>query len=746
MDFVFDADSYEDSGELPTPSAPLKLTNFQLQNDLTKQLSKLNILKSLNDRFSTDEPTESVEESQAFKYARNSLNLVTDDTPTTLHDVQTRNSDTSILSNRLSRVLNQNNYESSLRQSLNVLQTRADEYQDLTGTGTAGLLARRKLRGGVEEEILKEHYMALRRFQPIAQKLEYLQGDLEEVNTTHEAIESRLKSVIDKSSTVREKVGAKMDQRDVIRSQRALLASFKNNFTLNQYEEHYLQNEPVSEEFFKILDKVEQINDKCSILLSMENDSLGIFVMKQMSRTTDLATDRMTSYLKKNMNQPGRDAQSVALLQKSLIYIRKHSMEKFNSIVGDLIETRSRAIGEEFNSQLKGYSGHNRKISYMSSFDSKRFVSDLLAYVHSVIVNELELAESLFTFDQQDFSDELGLVIESVGNRVVGSLGRPLRAAVETSLRQEQKPASVINLCDLLELYTMMYGKLIDPEKSELVLTLQQLKTESKDRILALIQMRLKELRVESEAEEIDPDFLGIPDWLVEFYSNYMDAVDHKNELGLTDDEKDRLYAMLVDEPIRLLEASAKKLPLPKRSKMIFEINALDYIHSKIEVMPELSEKAKDVQEKLDELVTSLSKDQFNTLLKNSGLYDIYNLINMIFPLEDDFFDVSVYEPITENKLFNEQTFMEANDRLREFLATYITSDEFNNIISPTIVAQISVDPSVKFVKFYDRLLKIVDEYQKSDPPVFKWDGNHIATLLGVDDVYTSNDLASDDE
>ncbi|QPG74967.1 hypothetical protein FOA43_002306 [Brettanomyces nanus] len=757
------------SSSLPIPSAPLKISNFNIQKDLTKRISSLSIIQTINkglkgrqieqeqgeqrDQREQREQRETnlvnvPNSSTAFKYAHNTLDLLASTPSIPIADHKESNDlDSHILENRLSRVLNQNNYDSTLRQSLSMIEKRlnreentseaeADNYQYITSPGTQGLISRRKLRDNIEEDILKQHYLTLRGFQPIAEKLEYLRNDLADMNSCYGDLNQQLRSIIDSSQGVRHNMAEETKQRDVISIKKNLLSSFKANFTLNQYEEHYLMNEGIDEEYFNLLSKVSRIHSNCDILLSMNNDKLGVSIMTQMARIIDIATDRMASYLKKNLNSTyqedtvNRDSRTISSLQRALIYIRKNSMEKFNGVVADLVENRSRLLSEEFDNQLKGYSEAaqtqedsrenfqrtskktSRKTLFMSPYDTKRFASDMLAYVHSVIVNELEMAESLFNFDQAEVENkDLLLVIKSVGNKVIDSLSLPLRASLEGILRQEAKPGVVIELYQLLDLYHMMYSKLIDVSKSELLNTLVHLKIEAKDRLFNMIHVRLKDLKVESGAEEIDDDFLGLPDWLIDFYSNFLvifEGDDGDMLLGMDKDQRNKVESLIVDEPLKILEEQVKKLKLSRRSKLIFEINCIDFLYSKIEVISRLSKKTEEISEKLQVLVKELSDNLFDDLLKHSGLFDIYNLVNMIFALEDDFFDVSLYQPITENKLFNLLTFQDANTKLGDFLATYITSNDLNNLISPTILSQVSVDPSLKFVKFYNKLTQIV--------------------------------------
>ena len=58
-----------------------------------------------------------------------------------------------------------------------------------------------------------------------------------------------------------------------------MLISFKEKFTLNEYEEFVLNSGDLNNEFFTTLARAERINENCSILLSLDNPQLGLKII-----------------------------------------------------------------------------------------------------------------------------------------------------------------------------------------------------------------------------------------------------------------------------------------------------------------------------------------------------------------------------------------------------------------------------------------------------------------------------------
>ena len=197
---------------------------------------------------------------------------------------------------------------------------------------------------------------------------------------------------------------------------------------------------------------------------------------------------------------------------------------------------------------------------------------------------------------------------------------------------------------------------------------------------------------------------------------------------------------LLIEKPTQLVEDTKRKSKVDKKEILIWSLNCLDYFFNKMDINPFLSKKASYIHQQIDKTTKTLTDLEFTGLLKSSGLFDIYNLVNMIFSLDDEFFDVSFYQPILENKLFNANTFLNANQKLEEFLSSYINQNELSSLMSPTLFNKVFFDSSMKFIDFYKKLSLIVQEYLRDSEnnaiKVFQWDDMTIATLLGIEDYY----------
>ena len=96
---------------------------------------------------------------------------------------------------------------------------------------------------------------------------------------------------------------------------------------------------------------------------------------------------------------------------------------------------------------------------------------------------------------------------------------------------------------------------------------------------------------------------------------------------------------MIVNEPIQVFNEHVdhNKVFSEKKDVLIIKSNFLDLILSKTIPVSLLSEKVLEVNEMIDKLTEEITQLELNNMLGQCGLYDYFNIINMICPFSDDF-------------------------------------------------------------------------------------------------------------
>lgn len=814
---MYDTDTFVQEGsggdfQSPAFTMPQAFQSFQA-SDLSKKLGNLSILNlkgKVSSRYGQEEEDEQDTQKLATMRAEKTLKLLDNLTLNTF----TPNDENDIM-NKISLITEKSSgYDSSLRKALNQLEDKIQAelhhldssdgddndnaklyLNNLTDNGPLGDVSRFHLRNLVEEDLIKEQSTSLRKFQKVINSINSMKDDIAQIIDQTNELQSKVQTSAESNKSIKNQISELNNERKLINMKKELLLAFKATFTLNQYEEHILKfgnlkDQQTAIDFFNAIERVKQIQSKCDILLSIDNENLGLNVMTNMNNILNFVSDKILHYVQRNIetmysaNDISKSNVDSEVFQRAFIYIWENDNDAFDSVVSNLVSTRSKIVLNDFMKQLNIYSNEvsglssfgeqninsNNSKLFLSSYDTNKFISDTLAYVHSIIINEMEGTRSLLTFDfTKEISlkeSELNELISRVVQSIVSCLCKPVKSSIENSIRQEAKLTTLSNSSGVLNLYESMYAKLVPklenpivtenedqvkaPTPPSLLDTLSLLENEIQEKAFSLINLRLKQIQAEfSESNQIEENTI-LPDWIVdwcqfidELFLN-KDSSGRRYILGFSDNQWDQFLNLLISSPLSVINDYVKKFRGEAReSLIIWQINCIDYIFGRISVISELSEKSTEVETLLEEKVEKLTKNEFNKLLTKSGLFDIFNLINMIFEIDEEFFDVMYYQPIVENKMFNLETFTKANLKLSEFLNNYINDNTLTRLMSPSIFNTVFEGSSVKFVHFYGKVLAITNEYLKdpvSDEPykIFKWDERSVATLLGVDEFGSS--------
>lgn len=739
MDFVtFESFSNDEHLPLPQPSLLLPLKP-QIENlGLMLNLSNLKSLLKLKEQHVEGE-TEAPEAHLAEKYAALSLKLLQSNHETESVEVQA-DSRVSALSKRLARALNPSLTDAEIRELFGLLESKNTDISVVTDPGVMGSVARKNARGEVEADLIRSHTLALADYGRVVRQLENLGDRVASLDMLVSDVNRRLESDQKSASHISKDIHQLTNKQAGYKIKKELLANFKRTFTLNEYEQHLLTSGDINAEFFTALARAEEINKKCLILLALDDPTLGQGVMAKSTELIERAVNKILTFCNRSLTNLYlmNDKSRTETLHKCMKYLKANSV-RYAAVIDTYVESRISGVLEEFAAQTnsKPTSSHTSKEPrpvYYTSHDPVRFVADMLAYVHSVVVNETEILEGLFQDDSDDFKETKADMM----SRILGALGRPVKATIDQLMSQETKLSTIYKIYTNLELYLLMFEKL--EFASLLVEILQSLLGAARSRITTTVSNRLATVASLNSAQmDLSAD-LQPPEWILNFYSELLpilDAMMSETILLLPKKEHDEFLDMVVDKPIEIFESHLTGVvkTLNKEEVLIFKQNYLDLVLSKIMPLAFFNDKVLELNRKMHGITKEVTQFHLDKLLKECLLFDFYNIVNMICPVDDEIFDADMYEAIQENKLFNETTIASANDTMQEVLPNALL-DVQNSLMRlnlPSIVSEVVEEVMVGFTSFYRYFKEIVEKFLGEG--LFTWLAIEIATLLGVENV-----------
>lgn len=746
MDFV-GFESFSENDPLPSPQPSLSLPLKSNIENLGLKLSNFNNLRNLLKQSSSTTTNEDAGVRLAEKYAYLSLQLLGDseDTLPSPEPVSEENEDaarTSTFSKRLSRALNPTLSDLSTRELFTRLEGKITDIDLMVDAGVTGSIARKNLRGEIESDLIKSHTAILADYAKPIKSLRYLGERVasldQQVAETNDMIAKDHQLTTSISDEVNELTQSKL----AVNLKKSLLVSFREQFTLNEYDDFVLHSNDIVPDFFAALLKAEAINERCLILLALDNPELGHKVMAKNNELITRAIDKILTFCNRSLsnfyllNNRAR-AEQLHLCLRYLLGKPDH----LNKVIDSFVSSRSNALVEEFNLQASGHGvdDYSHSISdsrpvFYSSHDPVRFIADLLAFVHSLVVNESETVENLFGNGLEFSATANDMVV-----RILTSLASPIRSQIDQLISVQSKLSTLNLIFGHLDLYTLMFQKL--PNASGVTDAINETIKLTQDRIFTVLTNRLATVRNSNLAQiDLSAD-LQPPEWIIDFYGDLLpvlDSVTTETVFNMPEENNKKFLHLIVDEPISIFNEhlSLVSKTFGKRDTFIFQLNFLDLVLTKIMPLSILSDKVLAINHSVNDYSTELKEVQLQTLLENCELTDFYNVVNMICPIDAEMLDPSIYQAITENKLFTKENLIATNETIQLALPSALMDIQLAlmKLNSPIIVSDIITASSLQLAHFYKLFSLIIEMYLGE--PLFTWTDLEVATLLGVENVY----------
>lgn len=729
MEF-YEFDSFNDEIPLPQPSLSIPIPgNIEL---LSKKLP-LNFKTLLNLDGTPKNTSDSLLASQsvvAEKYAKASLKFL--DSGDKMDVNVTGVTPQSTLSNKLSKVLNNSTNDAIIKEVFN-LDVEEDQIID---SGLMGSLSRKKLRSKVEAKLIKNQTMILREYYPVIKQFKEVEKKLNHLNQLSTMSNDKLTGVVEHVELFNKEFKLLNQDKSMIKLKKNLLINFKNKFILNEFEEFTITNNEITPDFFATMEKLDKINENSSILLSIDNSNLGINIMKKINKLVDKSNDTLSNSIKRSLIHPVwvNSKLKVHTFHLSIKTLLTRNKDLLDRVFQEFISDRSKQLIEDFEKQINSLNAH----------DPTRYIGDLLAYVHAMVINELELMNSIFKVSLEELEGDLDqsdverfdAIIDDLLDKILSRLSKLIKTKFEQLISIELKLKIIYSIFNLFDLYKLMFEKNFH-ESNSLLKTVKSLIEFTQNRMVDLIESRLKSIKSSNSAQLDLSSDLQPPEWISEFYSVVLPLIEQSQEISgtvfnLNETELNKFLTLIVNEPINILNQHLSAKDFTEIDRIILKLNFLDLILSKILPLSLFNDKTIEIHDLVEKLKGQLVELQYKDILVQLKMNDFQNIINMILPFDESFFEESLYEPIVENKMFVAENIDKINTALEEHLPNTLIElqNSMMKLNNPMMLNFIVEECVGKFCKFYSMFGKLTDYYLHKK---LIWPATEVATLLGVE-------------
>ncbi|KAI3423947.1 hypothetical protein D9Q98_009781 [Chlorella vulgaris] len=295
---------------------------------------------------------------------------------------------------------------------------------------------RRRLRSTIENQGVRINEQFLEAAQSVIKMLDVVQGDLDSLSSCCDSMGASLAGSRSAAANLLHDTDKLQRAVQVSETRSQLVGRFLDQYQLTAAELAALQGDEMGDAFFAALAHVRHIHANCKALLRTHHQRAGLELMDSMGSLQEAAYERLCRWVQHECRALSEvDAPEVnPLLQQAAVALRERPV-LFKYCAEEVAQARHTALFQRF---IKALTRGPRPIE-MHSHDPRRYVSDMLAWLHSSLASEQEFLVSLFGEDRNQQQQQQQQQAQRSGS---GGQAPPSSAAAPAAAVEPGVPSS----------------------------------------------------------------------------------------------------------------------------------------------------------------------------------------------------------------------------------------------------------------------------------------------------------------
>ncbi|EPS37041.1 hypothetical protein H072_9366 [Dactylellina haptotyla CBS 200.50] len=259
---------------------------------------------------------------------------------------------------------------------------------------------RRRLRAQILQELAGSNSQVVQNFGLIAAQVDNIGNALKVLHTNFNDITKRVDAGTFEINAAIQESDTTLAERQRLNNKEIVLHAFLEKFTLPVAHLANITSSPQSldDDFFDTLDRVKGIHSDCQILLGSESTRAGVDIMDQMTKNLNSAYQKVYLWLQRELKFLSFETPVGNRQVRKALEVLTNRPALLQSCIDTLAEARQRSLYDSFNHALTGGDGDalGTKPIDMMAHDPIRYTGDMLAWLHSALVGELEALQAIF--------------------------------------------------------------------------------------------------------------------------------------------------------------------------------------------------------------------------------------------------------------------------------------------------------------------------------------------------------------
>ncbi|KAL0105505.1 hypothetical protein PUN28_016876 [Cardiocondyla obscurior] len=453
------------------------------------------------------------------------------------------------------------------------------------------LNSRRNLRSKIERRSLAINEEFLGAFKEVKDALDDVYQNVLAMNTAVQSMTNRLQVTKTQTSQLIEQTTKLQSESQALAMQQEVANAFIRNFQLTPSEMTVLhgsaRESPITEEFFSVVNKVQDIHSKCRVLMQSGYQTLALDIMQRMTLLQESALERLYRWTQtqcKNIE----DERLAPLLIKAMSKLQDRPV-LFKYILDEYCAARRTALVGFFIDALtlgEGFGGTANPIE-MHANDPKRYIGDMLAWLHQAIPVEKENILILVKgCDKTDVSDQ----VKQALSNITEGLCHPLKSRIEHVISTEAPATVLYSVTTLIRFYRAITEQVI-PD-SVLDQTLLDLLSLSEKSFLSRLQRETR-IALGERAEPPGNDLIPAPS-----VSRLLSLLNEILSVASIAEDRERdmlqIVSCIIDPLLQEVNETASRLPTVDMA--VYLLNCMHQIQSTLALYEYMDQRLERLQ------------------------------------------------------------------------------------------------------------------------------------------------------
>lgn len=447
--------------------------------------------------------------------------------------------------------------------------------------------------------------------------------------------------------------------------------------------------DPVDDSFFVALVKAKKIHQDSQVLLSSENQRLGLEILDTSSKNLNAAFQKLYRWVQREFKSLDLENPQLNASLRRGVRVLAERPALFQNCLDTFAEAREKTLLDAFYAALTGSSaaGAQRPIEF-SMHDPLRYVGDMMAWLHSTAVSEREALEGLFVSEGDEIARSIRAGLESEpwsrseeeqhrtfdGRKTLGHLidrglagaAQVFRQRVDQIVQNHDDPVLAYKVANLIAFYRNIFARLVDC--TEFLGTMDQMRTNALTQFKTFVRVQL----TSASSDASVPYNFSTPDFLEDALEQLRALLTSYETSAASSAASDEAFNLIIDEALTpfiiICSDLASTVSLPGSS--FFNINCLQTCQTTLHPFRSIAQPVIiNNDASINEHITLLSEWTQSYLLDQSGLGILIEEIREVRDIADS---SAALQALLASPTFSEDTLHELAQRLDAFLPSAI--------------------------------------------------------------------------